>query len=197
MDNVTKQTDEELVRLYVEGDNNAFDILLKRYESKVFTYIAYSVRNQEIAEDLFQDVFVKVLTRLHQGGYVENGKFSSWIMRIAHNLLIDYHRKDVSGVLLSSDTSDYDVLNDTSLVLDDNAENEIINSQTLGDLKQLIHLLPDNQREVVLMRFYQDLSFKEIAEITDVSINTALGRMRYALINLRKLAEEHDISFAS
>lgn len=193
---MNEQTDEQLVNSYLNGNNNAFDTLLKRYERKVFTYIAYSVKNEEVAQDLFQDCFMRIITKLHSGLYTENGKFASWVMRIAHNLIIDYHRQNQASNIISNDESDYDLLNNSELALDYNKEKEYVDKQLLKDVKTLIKKLPDNQREVVLMRFYQELSFKEIADITGVSINTALGRMRYALINLRRLADKFDVSLA-
>ena len=193
---MNEQTDEQLVNSYLNGNNNAFDTLLKRYERKVFTYIAYSVKNEEVAQDLFQDCFMRIITKLHSGLYTENGKFASRVMRIAHNLIIDYHRQNQASNIISNDESDYDLLNNSELALDYNKEKEYVDKQLLKDVKTLIKKLPDNQREVVLMRFYQELSFKEIADITGVSINTALGRMRYALINLRRLADKFDVSLA-
>lgn len=193
---MNEQTDEQLVNSYLNGNNKAFDIILKRYERKVFTYIAYSVKNEEVAQDLFQDCFMRIITKLHSGLYTENGKFASWVMRIAHNLIIDYHRQNQSNNVISNDESEYDLLNNSAIALDYNKEKEFVDKQLLKDVKALIKKLPDNQREVVLMRFYEELSFKEIAELTGVSINTALGRMRYALINLRRLADKFDVSLA-
>jgi len=196
MNKLPEQTDEQLVSSYLNGNDMAFDTLLKRYERKVFTYILYSVKNEEVAQDLFQDCFMRIITKLHSGLYTENGKFASWIMRIAHNLVIDYHRQNQCANLVSNDDSDYDLLNDSSIAMEYSREKEMVDIQTLNDVKSLIKKLPANQREVVLMRFYEELSFKEIAETTGVSINTALGRMRYALINLRRLAEKYDVCLA-
>ena len=196
MKKFSEQTDEQLVGSYLKGNNNAFDALLKRYERKVFSYILYSVKNEEVAQDLFQDCFMRIITKLHSGLYTENGKFASWIMRIAHNLVIDFHRQNQGSNVISNDEAEYDLLNDTSVALEYSREKEIVDKQTLNDVKALIKKLPANQREVVLMRFYEELSFKEIAECTGVSINTALGRMRYALINLRRLAEKYDVCMA-
>lgn len=193
MNNLRTQTDEDLLRLYIDGNNSAFDVLLKRYESKVFTYLLYSVRTQELAEDLFQDVFIKIITTLRQKKYTEYGKFSSWVMRIAHNLVIDYFRQSKNDNTVSNDEIEFDLFVNSSLGLEESIEAQMIDKQTLEEVKGLIGLLPQGQRDVVLMRFYQDLSFKEIADITGVSINTALGRMRYAIINLRKLAHENKI----
>ncbi len=193
MNNLRTQTDEDLLRLYIDGNNSAFDVLLKRYESKVFTYLLYSVRTQELAEDLFQDVFIKIITTLRQKKYTEYGKFSSWVMRIAHNLVIDYFRQSKNDNTVSNDEIEFDLFANSSMGLEESIETQMIDKQTLEEVKGLIGLLPQGQRDVVLMRFYQDLSFKEIADITGVSINTALGRMRYAIINLRKLAHENKI----
>lgn len=189
--------DEELVSLYIEGNNNAFDALLKRYESKVFSYLLYSVKNQELAEDLFQDVFVKMIVRLKNGQYAENGKFSSWMMRIVHNHLIDYYRTSVADKTLSNDATETDLYSKADIALNENREQEMIDQQTLKEVRSLIALLPESQREVLLMRVYDELSFKEIAQKTNCSINTALGRMRYAILNLRHMAFERGISMAS
>ena len=196
MENLNKLSDDKLVCLYMKGNNEAFDAIIRRYESKVFSYIAYSIKNQELAEDIFQDTFVKAIYAIQQGKYAENGKFSSWIMRIAHNALLDYYRTNKGVNIISNDESEVDLFNDPSLAAKDNVEHEMIDRQTLRELRALVAMLPDNQREVVLMRYYKDLSFKEIADITNVSINTALGRMRYALINLRKLAREYEVEIA-
>ncbi len=196
MRKLNELTDERLVQSYIEGNDCAFDVLLKRYESKIFTYITYSVHNQEVAEDLFQDAFVRIITTLRSKRYTENGKFSQWVMRIVHNLIIDYYRQCKGDNTISNDSTDFDLLNDASLVTEENIEKQMIDKQTLKEVKELIRMLPDNQKEIVLMRFYKELSFKEIAEKTGVSINTALGRMRYALINLRKMAENNDVNLA-
>ncbi len=196
MKQLKERTDEQLVSSYLAGSDAAFDTLLKRYESKVFTYIAYSVRNEELAQDLFQDCFMKIIAKLQSGQYTENGKFASWVMRIAHNLIIDHHRQHQAGRIISNDETEADLFNDVSLACDGGREQELIDQQTLAEVKSLVRLLPPNQRQVVLMRFYDELSFKEIAAATGVSINTALGRMRYALINLRRLARQYDISQA-
>jgi len=187
-----KMTDEALVALYSKGNNQAFDILLERYKDKVYSYIYFSVRNDELAEDIFQETFVKAIVTLQQGRYTENGKFAAWITRIAHNLIIDLFRQEKNENVVSNDETEIDLFNDIKLS-DDNIETKLVNEQVLRDVRRLVEFLPDNQREVVYMRFYQDLSFKEISEITGVSINTALGRMRYALLNLRRMAEEKNI----
>lgn len=194
MEKIEKLSDERLVSLYLHGNDVAFDILVKRYESKVFTYIFYSVKKQEVAEDIFQETFMKAIVAIKQGRYAENGKFSSWMMRIAHNTLLDYFRQCQTENVISNDASEIDLFNDSSLAVNDHVENQMIDRQTLRDVRFLISQLPDSQREVVLMRFYREMSFKEIAETTGVSINTALGRMRYAIINLRRLASEYDLN---
>lgn len=197
MKHLQKLTDEELVSLYMNGNNNAFDTLLKRYESKVFSYLLYSVKNQELAEDLFQDVFIKMVVRLKNKQYQESGKFASWMMRIVHNHLIDHYRTMPTEKILSNDESEVDLFNHPSIAVSENREQELIDQQTLREVKSLIALLPDNQREVLMMRVYEELSFKEIAAKTNCSINTALGRMRYAILNLRHMAFERGISMAS
>ena len=189
--------DKELVELYTKGNNSAFDILLKRYEDKVFSYLLYSVKNQELAEDLFQDIFVKIVVRLKNGQYAENDKFSSWMMRIVHNHLIDDYRTSPTERIISNDESEVDLFNNPHIAVNENREQEMIDQQTLQEVKSLIALLPDPQREVLLMRVYDELSFKEIAQKTNCSINTALGRMRYAILNLRHMAFERGISMAS
>ncbi len=181
-------TDEQLVVSFKEGNDSAFDALLKRYESKVYSYIFCAVRNQEEANDLFQEVFMRVIATIKSGRYNDMNKFASWLMRITHNQVIDRHRHLQGPQLISDDDSEMDIFNDASIAVDENREREIIDQQTLAEVRHLIMQLPESQREVVLMRFYDELSFKEIAVKTGVSINTALGRMRYALINLRKLA---------
>ena len=185
-------TDDMLVARYSEGDNKAFDELMARYQSKIYNYILFTVRNQEVAEDLFQEAFMKAIVTIQQGRYTADGRFGAWITRIAHNLVIDAFRTERSENTISNDECEVDLQNDADLC-DDNVEMQMVNDQTLADVRRLVNALPANQREVVYMRYYQDLSFKEIAEITGVSINTALGRIRYALLNMRRMAEEKDI----
>ena len=192
MENLNQFTDDMLVARYSEGDNKAFDELLARYQGKLFNYIYFIVRSQEVAEDIFQETFVKAITTIQQGRYTASGKFSAWLIRIAHNMIIDGFRQERNENTISNDESEVDLLNDADLC-DDNVEMQMVNEQTLSDVRRLMDALPDNQREVVYMRYYQDLSFKEIAEIIGVSINTALGRMRYALLNMRRIAEEKHI----
>ena len=188
-------TDDQLVALYSNGNTKAFDTLLSRYQDKLYSYINFIVRNRDLADDIFQDTFVKAIVTLQKGSYTSTGKFGAWLTRIAHNLIIDYFRQDKTENTISNDAQEYDLLNDASLA-EANIEDSLMNEQTLRDVRRLVDALPDNQREVVFMRYYQDLSFKEIADITGVSINTALGRMRYALINIRKMSVENSISLA-
>ncbi|MCH5302431.1 MAG: sigma-70 family RNA polymerase sigma factor [Prevotella sp.] len=186
-------TDEALALLYVDGDNKAFDELLARTQTKLFTYIMFVVRDHDIADDIFQETFVKVITKLQEGRYTDSGKFIFWLTRIAHNVIMDWYRNQ-KGEHIVEPTADNDLTKlNTDNILDTYRENDIVNEQVLLDVKKLMNALPAPQREVVYMRFYQQLSFKEIAEITGCSINTALGRMRYALINLRKMARQHSI----
>lgn len=193
MKNLLQLTDEELVKLYAQGNNGAFEVLLARYKNKVYTHIYMIVRRRELTEDIFQDTFIKAITSIRQGHYTESGKFLPWINRIAYNLIIDYFRKGKNENTVSNDGADYDMLNNASLY-DRSIEDTMVNEQVLSDVVRLIHFLPETQQKVVRMRFFEELSFQEIAENTGVSINTALGRMRYALINMRRLAMEHNVS---
>ncbi len=185
--------DQELVQAYIKGDQSAIEILINRHRSKVYTYILLTIKNQPLAEDLFQETFIKVIQSLRGGKYRDNGRFLSWVIRIAHNLIIDHFRKEKQMNSVSNDDSEVDLFNSKKLS-DSNIEELIVNSQIKAEIRTLINELPNDQREVVLLRHYGELSFKEIAEQTDVSINTALGRMRYALINLRKLIKEKNLS---
>ncbi|MDE5773571.1 MAG: sigma-70 family RNA polymerase sigma factor [Muribaculaceae bacterium] len=188
----TSMTDEQLVNAYEKGSNEAFDMLLKRHKDRVYNYILRIVKQEDIANDIFQETFVKAIMTIKQGRYTENGKFPAWISRIAHNLIIDYYRQEKSENLQSTDIEDINILNRKELC-ESTIEDNIITEQITNDVKSLIKELPDLQREVLNMRYYQNLSFKEIAEQTGVSINTALGRMRYAIINLRRLAAEKEV----
>lgn len=194
MESISRLTDEELAISYVRGNNRAFDELLSRNQSKLFSYILFVVRDEDKANDLFQETFVKVITKLHQGRYVDSGKFGAWIMRIAHNVIMDWYREQRSRNLIEpTDENDLSNLSGNE-ILDSNVENRYVNDQIMVDVKDMMNMLPPTQREVVFMRFYQDLSFKEIAETTGVSINTSLGRMRYAILNLRRMSKEHNIA---
>lgn len=186
-------SDQELVQAYIKGDHSAIEVLINRHRNKVYTYILLTIKNQQLAEDLFQETFIKVVQSLRSGKYKDNGKFLSWVIRIAHNLIIDHFRKEKQMNSISNDDSEVDLFNSKKLS-DSNIEELIIDGQIKSEIRTLINELPDDQREVVLLRHYGGLSFKEIADQTDVSINTALGRMRYALINLRKLIQEKKLS---
>ncbi len=186
------KSDEQLISLYVDGKNEAFDELLERHKDRIFMYIYHSVKNDDVANDIFQDTFVKAITTIKQGRYVENGHFPAWITRIAHNLIIDYYRQVRAENLQSTDDTDTNILNRKDLA-DVTVEDTLITTQIHNDVRKLIKALPASQREVLVMRYYRNMSFKEIADTTGVSINTALGRMRYAILNMRRLAEEHNI----
>ena len=192
MANYSSMTDEQLVKAYAEGSNSAFDFLLKRHQNRIFNYILRIIKNEDVANDIFQETFVKAINTIRQGRYTENGKFPAWISRSAHNLIIDYYRQEKTGNLQSSDLTEVDILNRKELC-EQTIEDIIISDQIREDVKYLIDQLPELQKEVLKMRYYQNLSFKEIAELTGVSINTALGRMRYAILNLRRIAQEKEI----
>lgn len=183
--------DALLIRNYVAGDESALEILINRHQSKLYGFIYSKVNDRDVSDDIFQDTFIKVIKTLKSDSYNEEGKFLPWVMRIAHNLIVDHFRRNKKMPMVR-DTDEYSVFN-TIKEADLNIENQIITEQIEGDLRKLILELPADQREVLMMRMYQDLSFKEIADHTGVSINTALGRMRYALMNLRKLIEKHQI----
>ncbi|MDR1654028.1 MAG: sigma-70 family RNA polymerase sigma factor [Prevotellaceae bacterium] len=185
-------SDEELVLLYRNGDNSAFQALLLRYKASLFSNIFSVVRSRELAEDIFQDTFVKAIITIQQGRYTETGRFSGWLNRIAHNLIIDYFRRQKNENTFSADNADYDILNDARLS-EISIDEVMSKEQMLNDLVALVDFLPQTQREVLQMRIFEDLSFKEIADKTGVSINTSLGRMRYALINMRKFAAEKNL----
>jgi RNA polymerase sigma-70 factor (ECF subfamily) len=187
-------SDEELALAYIDGNNRAFDELLTRNQEKIFTYIMYVVKDEDLANDLFQETFLKVITKLQNHQYADSGKFVWWLTRIAHNVIIDYYRAQKSDKVVDAPREN-DLSNLRSdNVMDGNRENELSNAQVLKDVKRLMDALPEAQRDVVYMRFYQELSFKEIAKLTNVSINTSLGRMRYALINLRRLTRQYNIA---
>ena len=194
MENLKTLTDEELALSYVDGNNKAFDELLARNQDKLFSYIYFIIRDEDKANDLFQETFVKVITKLHERRYVDSGKFSAWIMRIAHNVIMDWYREQRARNLVEP-TEENDLSNlKGNDVLDSNVENRYVNEQVMTDVKKMMNMLPPTQREVGFMRFYQDMSFKVFAELTGVSINTSLGRMRYALLNMRRMTREHNIA---
>ena len=189
-------SDEQLALAYINGNNRAFDELLSRSQDKIFGYILYVVKDEELANDLFQETFLKIITKMQNGRYTDSGKFIWWATRIAHNVIIDHFRAVKSSKVVEQG-NDNDLSNlKSNMPLDINRETELANEQVMRDVKRLMEALPDTQREVVFMRFFQELSFKEIAEQTNVSINTSLGRMRYALINLRKLTREYGVNLA-
>lgn len=187
-------TDEELALSYIDGNNRAFDLLLSRNQSKLFSCILFVVRDRNTADDIFQETFVKVISKLQQRKYTTSGKFGAWIMRIAHNVIMDWYREQRLGKIVEP-TLDNDLSNICgNEILVGNIENYFVNEQVMCDVRRLLNTLPAPQREVVFMRFYQQMSFKEIAETTNVSINTALGRMRYAILNLRRMAKDNNIA---
>ena len=185
-------SDQELVQAFLHGDETCIETLINRHRVKVYTYIFLTIKNHALAEDLFQETFIKVIQSLRKNKYRDNGRFLSWVIRIAHNLIIDHFRKEKQLNAVSNDDSDLDLLNSKKLS-DDNIEQLMVSNQIRRDLRKLIQELPDDQREVVMLRHFGELSFKEIADHTGVSINTALGRMRYALINLRKMIQERNL----
>ncbi|MCM1163268.1 MAG: sigma-70 family RNA polymerase sigma factor [Muribaculaceae bacterium] len=195
MEHLTKLSDSELVAAYANDNNEAFDILLERHKQKVYTYIIHVVKNRDVADDIFQETFVKAIMTIKQGRYAEHGKFSGWLTRIAHNLIIDYFRQERMENAISTDGEETDLLNRRELS-DRNIEDEMVEEQIDEDLRKIVMSLPDPQREVLVMRIYRNMSFKEIAEATGVSINTALGRMRYAILNMRRIAGEKKIALA-
>ena len=186
-------SDQELIQQFLSGDKEGIEKLINRHKNKVYTYIVLVVKNQQLAEDIFQDTFIKVIRSLIDGKYKDNGRFVSWVIRIAHNLIIDHFRKEKQINTLSNDDYEADIFNSKKLS-DQNIEDVMIKEQITNDVRQLIDELPEEQKQVILLRHYGGMSFKEIADQTDVSINTALGRMRYALINLRKLIVRKNIS---
>lgn len=195
MDFLKTFTDDQLVEMYLQGSGEAFDELLARYQDKLYTYILYNVHNEDVANDIFQETFVRVIMTLQQGRYTSSGRFYAWLVRIARNHIIDRFRNVRSENAISNDECEYDLLNDASLA-EQPFESQLVNEQTLRDVHRLMEHLPDTQREVIFLRFFQDLSFKEIAETTGVGINTALGRMRYAVLNMRRMAQENHISLS-
>lgn len=192
MNKLFSLADDELVGLYIDGDNRAFDVLIDKYKDKLFSYVFYIVKDAELANDIFQETFIKAITTINSGRYAANGKFAAWITRIAHNLIIDYYRQEKSENVQSCDCADYDLLNDRELC-DETIEDWMVRNQIHSDVRRLVKALPKSQQDVLLLRYYKDMSFKEIADLTNVSINTALGRMRYAILNLRKMVEDNGI----
>lgn len=187
--------DQELVKRYVAGDENALALLLERHQDQIFHYILSKVKDRDLSNDIFQDVFMKVIRTLKSGGYNEEGKFLPWVMRITHNLVIDHFRRESKTRLVKESSSKSEEFNVFSILSDEtlNVVQQITKDEMELQVTEFIDYLPENQKEVLMMRIYQDLSFKEIAEMKDISINTALGRMRYAVINIRKMMEKHGV----
>tara|TARA_Y200000002_G_C22656071_1_gene653531 strand:- start:263 stop:847 length:585 start_codon:yes stop_codon:yes gene_type:complete len=190
--NINSLSDAQLVSNYISGDEKALSVLIKRHQGRLYGFIFSKIQDRDATEDVFQDTFIKVIRTLKRGNYNEQGKFLPWVMRIAHNLVIDYFRKNkrIPKFKNNGDFDIFSVISDGSL----NAENKIVESQIAENVRILLDELPEDQKTVIKMRIYQDMSFKDISENTGVSINTALGRMRYGLINLRKMIEKHNIS---
>lgn len=194
MDLIKSMTDEELICQFANGNNQAFDVLLSRHKGRVYTYILMVVRNRDLAEDIFQESFMKVIMTVKQGRYTESGKFYAFVTRIAHNLIIDHYRRERNENTVSNEEfGEVDLFNNVKLC-DDTVEDVLVRNQVMDDVTKLMRHLPENQQEVVRLRFFEDYSFKEIADLTGVSINTALGRMRYAVLNMRRMAEDNNIS---
>jgi RNA polymerase sigma-70 factor (ECF subfamily) len=191
--NLQQLSDQDLVKRFIQGDQTSIEVLINRHKNKVFTYIILIVKNQSLAEDIFQDTFIKVIKSLKEGKYKDNGKFVSWVIRIAHNLTIDHFRKEKQINTYSNEDYEADIFNSRKLA-ESTVEDILVETQIIKEVRLLIDELPEDQKQVILLRHYGGLSFKEIAEQTNVSINTALGRMRYALINLRKLIEQKNLS---
>jgi len=189
---LSKLTEQELIQAYIKGNENAIEQLILRHKNRVYSYIYYKVKDEELAEDIFQDTFIKAINTIKKGNYNDEGKFLPWVLRIAHNLIIDFFRKNARMPMVKG-SEDFDIF-DVLTSPDKNVEQSIETTQLYKHLKTLIKHLPNDQKEVIMMRLYFDMSFKEIADMTNVSINTALGKIRYALINLRKMVEEKNIS---
>jgi RNA polymerase sigma factor (sigma-70 family) len=190
---VTASTDHELIALYLEGNERAFEELLSRHQQKIYTTVYLFVKNQDLADDIFQEVFIKIIDTLRRGKYNHEGKFVQWAMRIAYNMCVDYFRRNKRKQTVSATINDEFDLFKIIPISDENAEDQIMKSQTHTKIRQLVDMLPNEQREVVILRHYADMSFKEISGLTRVSINTSLGRMRYALINIRRMIEEKEV----
>jgi RNA polymerase sigma-70 factor (ECF subfamily) len=185
-------SDQELIGKYLSGNEQSLEKLILRHKRKVYAYIMMVVKDDQLADDIFQDTFIKVINTIRSGSYKEEGKFIQWVMRIAHNLIIDHFRRNKRIPVINNSSDEYDIF-DMVRITDPSIEEQIIMEQIYDDVRSLIELLPEEQKEVLIMRHYSDMSFKEIADVTNVSINTALGRMRYALINLRKIVKENNL----
>lgn len=189
---ITELNDNQLVQSFIEGDQYSLELLIHRHKNRVYSYILLIVKNHELAEDIFQETFIKVIRSLKRGKYIENGKFVSWVLRISHNLIIDHFRRVKLQGTISNDSLEVDLFNSHKFS-EETIEDQMVNVQILSEVKELVKELPEDQQQVIYMRHYMDMSFKEIADQTGVSINTALGRMRYALINLRKLIKQKNL----
>jgi RNA polymerase sigma-70 factor (ECF subfamily) len=192
---LSKQEDKQLVSLYIEGQEKAFEVLLNRHKNKIYNYIFMKIRDEALSQDIFQETFIKVIKTLKKGAYNEEGKFLPWAMRIAHNLMIDHFRKSNKVRMISESSSrseDYNIF-DLLELQDNNIEDEIVHNELVSQMVELIDYLPESQRDILHKRIFKEMSFKDIAREENVSINTALGRMRYALINIRKLIEKHNL----
>ncbi len=187
-------TDQDLVRLYAEGNNDAFRYLLFRHKDYIYSYIYSFVHNQDDSNDIFQELFIKVIYCIRNNNYNEEGKFRNWVLRIAHNMVMDYLRASAANTTVSADNEDFTLLNNKD-ICEGNIEDSIVDDQINTDLIKLVHLLPENQREVVYMRYYKNMSFKEISDKLGCSINTSLGRMHYAILNIRKMAKENKLLY--
>ncbi len=188
-------SDDRLVQLYEQGKNEAFDELLYRYKEKLYTYIYMIVQNRELAEDIFQDTFTRVIVNIKQGRYNEKGRFLGFLFRVAHNLIVDLYRQEQYAQFVNPSEAGYDIFNNKDLC-DPSFEDQMTDLQIRQDVRRLINYLPNSQREIIMMRYYKGMSFKEIADVKQISINTALGRVRYAILNMRKIAEQHNIILA-
>ena len=184
-------SDDRLVQLYEQGKNEAFDELLYRYKEKLYTYIYMIVQNRELAEDIFQDTFTRVIVNIKQGRYNEKGRFLGFLFRVAHNLIVDLYRQEQYAQFVNPSEAGYDIFNNKDLC-DPSFEDQMTDHQIKQDVRRLINYLPNSQREIIMMRYYKGMSFKEIADVKQISINTALGRVRYAILNMRKIAEQHN-----
>ena len=193
MTNRNKLTDDQLVKEFVSGDNEAFDVLLHRYQDRLYSYILFTAKNNDVADDIFQETFVRVVMQLRQGRYTTDGKFYSWLTRIAHNLLVDQFRNEKNENYIYDEEAE-SAWNTQASLASSIRENEMNNEEVMADVRHLMEKLPEAQREILRMRFYQDLTFKEIAAATGMSINTALARARYGIMNMRKMAKKYDIS---
>ncbi len=193
MKSITALTDQQLIQLFINGNSEALEELIKRHKDRIFTSIVLLVKDKNLAEDIFQDAFIRIIDTLRTGNYTDEGKFLPWALRIAHNLCVDHFRKVKRSPLVQNNNEDFDIF-ETINVSEEGIDGKIMKSQSHAKVRQMLDMLPEDQREVIVMRHFANLSFKEISEKTNCSINTALGRMRYGLINLRKMMVEHQVA---